>query len=226
MRMNIKQFFLSLTVICAFGAYAEPVDIQIQLINSDQSAVTDGVVELIPQFEYGGADSNKGPDVAQKNRTFVPFVSAVEVGTEVHFPNYDKTRHHVYSFSKAKQFELKLYVGRPDSGIVFDKTGIVALGCNIHDYMQAYVYISESPFVQVSNKEGVTDFQELPQGKYQLNVWHPWQKSEQSARDIVISGTEPQNHSMTLTIPVEKREKPSPPNNKWQNLFEENAKEL
>jgi plastocyanin len=81
--------------------------------------------------------------IDQINQEFVPQVSAVQVGTAVHFPNQDNIRHHVYSFSPAKQFELPLYKGTEAPPVVFDRSGLVVLGCNIHDWMLGYLYVGK-----------------------------------------------------------------------------------
>lgn len=145
----------------------------ISITNQQQQPLADAVVEL-----RSLSMSDIKPQriqVAQQKLTFVPFVSAVPAGSEVDFPNLDKTRHHVYSFSPAKQFEIQLYADKPEAAITFDTPGIVALGCNIHDYMQAYIYVSESNLVAVSNEAGQLKWPDIAPGQYQLHVWHPWQ---------------------------------------------------
>ncbi|WP_404398767.1 methylamine utilization protein [Idiomarina loihiensis] len=82
--------------------------------------------------------------VDQVDKQFTPTVSAVEPGTDVVFPNSDNIRHHVYSFSEAKNFELKLYSDKEKPSVNFDKAGIVTLGCNIHDQIVAYVLVSDA----------------------------------------------------------------------------------
>ncbi len=98
-------------------------------------------------------------------------VTAVPVGTAVSFPNRDTVRHHVYSFSPAKTFELKLYIGTPAAPVVFDKPGVVVMGCNIHDAMVAYVAVFDAPWVGVSDAAGVVRIDALPAGDYQLEYW-------------------------------------------------------
>src|SRR5204863_937520 len=92
--------------------------------------------------------------VAQKDKTFIPFVTVVQTGTPVQFPNQDPIRHHVYSFSPPKPFEIKLYAGTPVAPIVFDKPGEVVLGCNIHDHMLAYIYVVDTPYFGKTGKDG------------------------------------------------------------------------
>jgi plastocyanin len=110
--------------------------------------------------------------VEQRNKTFIPLVTVVQAGTLVAFPNRDEIRHHVYSFSPAKRFEIKLYAGTPVDPIVFDKAGEVVLGCNIHDHMIAYIYVVESPWYGKTNAEGVAKIEGLPAGEFDIHAWY------------------------------------------------------
>ena len=111
--------------------------------------------------------------IDQVNKEFIPYVLPVEAGTSVNFPNRDNIRHHVYSFSPAKQFELPLYIGDPAAPVLFDKPGVVVLGCNIHDWMIAYVYVSDSPYYARTGADGTATLPTLPAGRYTVRVWHP-----------------------------------------------------
>lgn len=111
--------------------------------------------------------------LAQRNRQFQPQVTVITVGTPVNFPNEDTVRHHVYSFSAAKTFELKLYAGTPHEPIVFDKPGIVTLGCNIHDQMVAWIVVADTPWHERSAADGTVRFAEVPPGRYHVVAWHP-----------------------------------------------------
>ena len=97
---------------------------------------------------------------------------AVRTGTAVSFPNRDSVRHHVYSFSAPKRFELRLYKGTPSQPIVFDQPGVVVLGCNIHDWMVGYVYVTNDPRFAVSDAQGRLSL-DLPPGQYPMTLWHP-----------------------------------------------------
>jgi plastocyanin len=111
--------------------------------------------------------------VDQVNKEFVPYVRVIFAGTSVSFPNKDNIRHHVYSFSPAKKFELPLYSGVSAPAVLFDKTGVVVLGCNIHDWMIGYIYVADTPFFAKTDKGGQAALANLPAGEYQLRVWHP-----------------------------------------------------
>ena len=111
-------------------------------------------------------------DIAQKSKQFNPLVTVIQTGSSINFPNQDSVRHHVYSFSPAKKFELKLYSGVPASPVVFDKAGTVVLGCNIHDTMLAFVYIVDTPFFAKTDKSGQIKLSNIPEGSYTLKAWH------------------------------------------------------
>jgi plastocyanin len=111
-------------------------------------------------------------DMGQRNRQFVPAVVAVPVGGAVNFPNYDTVRHHVYSFSPAKKFEIKLYSGTPAAPIVFDKPGTATLGCNIHDSMIGYIHVVDTPYYGVTDAQGHLTL-DLPAGDHKVRIWSP-----------------------------------------------------
>ncbi|KZY72552.1 hypothetical protein A3742_08300 [Oleiphilus sp. HI0071] len=102
---------------------------------------------------------------------FVPHVLAVDQGQSVIFPNSDNIRHHVYSFSEPKRFEIKLYAGVPEEPVVFGEAGVVVLGCNIHDAMLGYIFVSPWPSYGVTDESGTLRFSETPE---KIAVWHPW----------------------------------------------------
>jgi hypothetical protein len=100
-------------------------------------------------------------------------VSVVTAGTAVSFPNRDTVRHHVYSFSPVKKFEIKLYVGTPTAPVVFDSPGIAVLGCNIHDTMAAWVVVVDTPHHGLTGADGQISLPNVPPGAYRLRAWHP-----------------------------------------------------
>lgn len=125
-------------------------------------------------------------DIDQVNKEFVPYVTVVPVGSRIRFPNKDNIRHHVYSFSDAKKFELKLYSGVPAEPVLFDRAGVVALGCNIHDWMLAYVLVVDTPWFGKSNNNGELTLS-LPPGPHQLQLWHPELTAPTAALAITVT---------------------------------------
>lgn len=118
------------------------------------------------------AGAGKTAEMAQKNRQFAPQVLVVQAGTAVSFPNLDTVRHHVYSFSPIKPFELKLYAGTPSVPIVFDKPGTAVLGCNIHDKMIGWIVVVDTPYFGRTDASG--HFQvDVPDGEHLIRAWQP-----------------------------------------------------
>ena len=159
-----------------FGA-----DLHAEIRDSAGNPVADAVVVAIPA-DGRKMEINPGADIVdQIDRQFVPYVKAVVVGTSVSFPNKDNIRHHAYSFSAAKRFELPLYSGVSAAPVTFDTPGVVILGCNIHDWMIGYIYVSESPWFAVSDAQGRADISDLPAGRYHVRSWHPLMKIDEKA---------------------------------------------
>ncbi len=155
------------------------------------AAVPEAVIYALPASGKLPSAAPRPAVMDQVNKEFVPFVIPVQLGAPVTFPNKDNIRHHVYSFSPAKTFDLKLYSGKPANPVVFDKPGPVALGCNIHDWMVGFVYVVESPWFAKTAKTGAAKL-DLSDGEYDLKVWHPWQRAELPAQRVKVSGAETQ----------------------------------
>lgn len=136
----------------------------------------------------------------QQNKEFIPYVLPVQIGTSVNFPNSDNIRHHVYSFSPAKKFELPLYKGKPGNPVVFDKQGAVAVGCNIHDWMIAYIYVVDTPYFAKTSENGKSNLSDLPAALYEIKVWHPRMKSasEITAKQLRIQKNEELDYRIEL----------------------------
>jgi plastocyanin len=127
--------------------------------------------------------------MSQRDVAFDPHTLVVPVGSEVSFPNRDKVRHHVYSFSPTKRFELKLYGKDESRSVTFDKPGPVAMGCNIHDKMSAFIYVSDTRHVGLTTAAGAAVVRGLPNGPATLTVWHPYMKTRGASVERKISLT-------------------------------------
>ncbi len=154
----------------AIAAPLPPLDIRVT--DAAGKPISGAVVFLDSPQAREQARPLAGIEVAQAERRFVQSVSVVTVGTAVAFPNRDTVRHHVYSFSPAKRFEIKLYVGTPAAPVVFDQPGIAVLGCNIHDQMTAWVVIVDTPWFGRTDDAGHWQGAAAPPGRYTLRAWH------------------------------------------------------
>jgi plastocyanin len=135
--------------------------------------VAGAIVMLEPVGGKLAIKTMAGDEISQIKKKFDPDVTVVTVGTPVTFPNFDTVRHHVYSFSSAKTFELKLYAGTPSAPVVFDKPGIAVIGCNIHDRMTAWVVVVDTPLHARSAADGRARLEGVGAGNYRLRAWHP-----------------------------------------------------
>jgi len=188
--MRICKRLLAPVLGLAFAAglaHAQTAEIAASVTDQQGRPVADAVLIAVP------VDGNMRPpqrprdgSIDQVDKEFFPRVTVVPVGASVTFPNHDDVRHQVYSFSPAKRFELPLYAGVPAQPVVFDKPGVVVLGCNIHDWMVGYVYVSESPFFAKTGKDGKAVLAELPARAYVLRVWHPQLETSEDATHKTI----------------------------------------
>jgi plastocyanin len=137
--------------------------------------------------------------IEQRGSEFIPWVTVVQTGTAIDFPNNDTTRHHVYSFSPPKRFEIKLYAGKPSQPVVFDQPGEVVLGCNIHDWMEAHVLVVDTPWFARTGADGRAAIAGVPAGRYRLRLWHPLQKAAAAPRALEI-GAAPLHLALALDV--------------------------
>ncbi|MCK9688389.1 methylamine utilization protein [Scleromatobacter humisilvae] len=163
---------LALIVALSSAAVAQAAGVSIVVTDPAGHALADAVVMLEPVGAPLPVKPMAGAQIAQKDLEFHPAVTVVTVGTPVLFPNQDTVKHHVYSYSAAKTFQIKLYAGVPHTPIVFDKPGVAVLGCNIHDGMIAWVVVTDTPLWARSAASGAARVLDVPPGNYQMHVWH------------------------------------------------------
>ncbi|MDL2356904.1 MAG: methylamine utilization protein [Pseudomonadota bacterium] len=135
-------------------------------------ALADVVLYAEPDGAAALPKTLKPAQIEQRGLKFLPLVSVIQVGSQIAFPNNDKVRHHIYSFSPAKKFDQKLYSGVAAAPQVFDKAGTVVLGCNIHDRMIAYVKVLDTPYFAKSDADGVARIELPAAGNYTVRAWH------------------------------------------------------
>jgi len=163
---------LVLTVLAGVCANATTVDVAV--VDKNAVPAPDTVITLEP--DGAQALATHLPEKAvidQRNETFIPLVVVVRRGGRVVFTNNDVTMHQVYSFSPIRQFQFVIKQGEVSPPVLFDRPGIAAIGCNIHDQMIAYVFVGEAPFAAVSDARGHAMIQDVPPGQYRISLWHP-----------------------------------------------------
>ncbi|MGC4063011.1 MAG: methylamine utilization protein [Aquabacterium sp.] len=144
----------------------------IQVSDAAGQPLANAVVSVMVKGAKTTAAPNTVTDMAQRNKAFVPTLLAIQTGSLVNFPNFDTVRHHVYSFSAIKTFEIKLYSGTPTAPILFDKPGTATLGCNIHDRMLGYIHVVDTPYFGITDANGELTL-DLPKGEHRVRLWTP-----------------------------------------------------
>jgi plastocyanin len=164
-----KLFFLVLLV---FSVNVSALTLNGTVMTADGEPVFEAVITAVGTQKTKPVLATSPRKMDQKHREFVSHILAAHVGESVLFPNSDNIQHHIYSFSPTNSFEIQLYKDVVPKPIVFDKAGIVVLGCNIHDWMVGYVYVTDTPYFTQTNDKGAWSLN-LPPDDYTLTLWHP-----------------------------------------------------
>ena len=198
----LARLILGLAALCLAGT-ADAADLTVVIRDSNGRAVEDAVV-------MADASGRPAPSPArfvinQQNMRFVPYVLVIPVGSTVEFGNLDPFRHHVYSFSAAKKFELKLFGQGETRPVRFDRAGLVSIGCNIHDNMQAFIQVVDTPFARKSDASGRVTLRGVPAQVRQVRVYHPLLRAPGNQTTVAV------NASRDATVPVTVRlRRPAP----------------
>ena len=172
-----------------------------RVVSPDGKGIAQAVVFVNEPGASTAAASGSTAEMDQLNKTFVPGVLPVVVGTRVHFPNRDQIHHHVYSFSRIKTFELPLYKGEDAPPVLFDKVGVVKVGCNIHDWMSGIVLVLPNAHYTVTDTEGRFTLAGVPSGGHALAAWHAQHRGkleDNTQRIDVGDGALEVNFTLTL----------------------------
>jgi plastocyanin len=183
---------------------------------ADGKPVADAVLSLTPldgqAVPAAAAPTAPVARIAQIGQEYEPLVTPVRTGSPIEFPNLDTVQHHVYSVSKPKRFEIPLYDRGRTETVVFEKPGIVTLGCNIHDWMLAYAVILDTPWFVKTSADGRASLAALPAGRYRLDLWHP-RLAKPITREVTLAaatGAAPEKFDLALRPERRPRRAPAP----------------
>ncbi len=164
----VKPAFCLMALFAGAGrAFAADVEGQVALPN--RGMARDAVVYL--QGEAKAVPLSKAI-IDQRDKMFSPHVSCVTRGTTMQFPNNDTVFHNVFAYFDASKFDLGMYPRGASKSIKMEKIGVVALLCNVHSDMSAYIVVVDTPFYAVTDKQGRFVLKDVPPGSYTLHVWH------------------------------------------------------
>ena len=212
----LRALGIGVVAMVLFGS-AQAADFAIVVKDTARNRLQDAVilaesVDTTSDAASAGATNPPAVTIAQNNKQFEPYVSTIRVGTAVNFPNRDDILHNVYSFSKAMPFQLPLYKDKAPQPVIFDQPGVVILGCNIHDWMVAYIYVADTPHFAKTGADGRAVLTGLPPGSYLIRVWHPRKKRRGSSpeRRIRIATANPEPMEFTVALKPEWRPRQPP----------------
>lgn len=193
-------FALFLGALAVVGVRAANLDIRV--VDSKGAPVADAVVWLVSlDAQPAAAERTAGDgisEIEQRGQEFAPYVTVIRTGMAIRLPNRDTVEHHVYSDSPTKRFQFPLYAPGKAETVVFDRPGIVPLGCNIHDWMLAYVVVVDTPWYIRTSAEGTATLKGVPPGRYHAEIWHP-RLPKNEHREVAI-GAEDSATSLALTL--------------------------
>lgn len=184
-------------IIGSLSLSAHAAEVKITVLDPKKRPVADAVVSLHTHLVATQQAKHSVVSIDQRQREFVPYVTVVQQGTQIRFPNSDNIRHHVYSFSPIKRIDLQLYKGTAAAPLTFDQAGLAVLGCNIHDWMLAYVKVVDTPYFGRSSTAGVVQLTQVPAGHYQMQIWHP--RRQKPIEVPIHVGERPQQWVQTLS---------------------------
>lgn len=195
---NVTGLALLATLLAPLHA----ANLSLKVASDSGEVLKDAVIYALPKMPLARFATSVEGIVDQRDKEFIPHVLPVQVGTSVLFPNNDRIRHHVYSFSPAKSFEIPLYAGTPPDPIVFDKPGPVSLGCNIHDWMGAFVFVVDTPYFALTDDSGSALITDIPTGDYTVMVWHPRMTGTdtETGRDMTLGAGGVQDMEFTIAL--------------------------
>ena len=219
-RCFAKRVTYAWVITFAFASLSQAGDLTVIVVDRAGQAVAEVVATaaLVTPKAAAGAADHATAIMDQQSLAFVPRVLVVTVGTKVEFPNSDSVSHEVYSFSPAKRFQLPLYKGAVHPPVTFDKPGLVVLGCNLHDQMVGYIYVTEAPFYGKTDAQGALHLTNMPTGDYLVTLWSPFVADDPATltRTVYVGEREQASTRVQLTRDERARPEPRPRRADWE----------
>jgi plastocyanin len=205
-------------VAIAVGRACFAGELSISVVDAAGRPVSDVVVSAASGDMPAPPPQKAAAVMDQQQLAFEPTILVVAVGTVIEFPNNDSVSHQVYSFSPAKKFQLPLYKGTRHPPVTFEREGLVVLGCNIHDQMVGYIYVTSAPLFGKTDSSGTLRFRNLRAGTYQVTIWSPFVADLPStlARTVRVDAPEAASTRFQLSRPLRTHPQPGPRRGDWE----------
>ena len=201
---------LALLIAAMAALCVDAASLEIEVRDASGAPVADAAVYAVPGSGHVDARGPRTVSIEQVEREFIPYVTVLQTGTAVSFPNRDPILHHVYSFSSAKSFEIRLYAAGNSPEVLFDKPGVVTLGCNIHDWMIAYIVVVPTPYFGRTGPAGTVRLRDLPAGGYEVHAYHPNQRGPALPKATSLEA-QAAGHMAFVVDPVPRKPRYKPP---------------
>jgi len=206
----VKRALLFIVPLAFASIRCAASEVAFKLTDTKGAPIADAVVSLAPLDVAVKVSPPAEPiELSQSGQEFSAWVTPVLVGTTAVFPNRDTVAHQVYSLSPAKKFALPLYKPGSEGSAVFDQPGVVVIGCNIHDWMSAYIVVLATPFFARTNFDGTATVAAVPPGRYRAEVWHP-RLAKTETRELTVTEPAPSPLAFTLTLKPDRRIRRAP----------------
>jgi plastocyanin len=231
-RSSLRIFLLGMAFSLSFSRATSGQQVtvtgKVELFREGSPSTQDsrnGVVWLTPLGDAPEQQTQTGPvalkqQLVQKNKTFIPHLAVVQVGSSISFPNKDPFFHNVFSLFDGKRFDLGLYEAGSSRAVIFDREGISYIFCNIHPEMSGVVVALKTPYYGISDSHGALTIPDVPPGRYELHVWHERaipDSLDSNVRTILVSENV---RSFGVLRVAEQKNAPPPHKNKYGQDYE------
>lgn len=215
---KLTRYVTACTLLPAMASLLGAAELRVTVLPPQGAPLAGVIVDVVPQSPQPAARTAARAIMDQRQMMFVPDTLVIRTGTTVEFPNSDNVRHQVYSFSPPKNFQLSLYDSKQHAAVQFDKPGLVSVGCNIHDAMIGYIYVTDSPWFGMTGADGALLLRNLPAGRYTVKVWHSRikDKPESLSQSVELGG-----ESASVTIRLTQAFKPAQHNHGGMKQWED-----
>ena len=217
-RLFATEITLSCLIASAGTAACSAGELAVNVTDRLGHGVSGVVVTVTPADARGSKQAQTTAVMDQRALAFAPNVLVVATGTSVEFPNNDSVSHQVYSFSPAKKFQLPLYKGARHPPVTFEHEGLVVLGCNIHDAMVGYIYVTDAPYFGKTDVDGVLRLQNLKGGDYRVSLWSPFvaDNSEALNHNVHVEDHDITSSRVQLARALRDQPEPRPRRKDWE----------